>query len=628
MKKAITYIFSIYIICAALLFSVETAYAADITLSASKSSVEIGSTVTVTVTVPSNISGTLNIIYPTDVLEYSKASAEVNAGKAGTVAISIGKNGLAASNKVTITFKAKTAGEATVKANGISFFDNESYDAVNLGDASTKITVKNEAQNTDLSSDYYLAKLSVTAGSKKLTLSPTFNYRKTSYTATVDYDVTDVVVSVTRSSGKAEIVSITDNGKVKLQVGENRIEILVKAENGKTLLYVVTVTRKEKPADTPVDPPVTPDPPTPTEPDFVYGEVPLYAVETPDDKIPANFVEKTIILSGGREIQGLTFEKGDLTVVYLENENKVGSFYIYNAQENYIYPFVKLSAEESYAIVLMPGDEEVPAGFTSCTLSIEGKGLVNAYQYKETTSVDMSDFYLIYCLNHNGTKGWYQYDSAEGTYQRFIGIVTVPGEPGGDPENPGTSENPNPSENPGVQNPGPDAPGKDEPVTKPINWEEYKTLILCAAVFLGAVLVIIVINLLLTATRKATAGVEDDDDEDDDDDEYEYFDDKDIFKRTPQVVKKELPVEQDVTDSELTESKTTENPAEKNPEEEEELPKIDIDSVLEVKEESVDAEEDEQDKGSAIVEETHTEEELPKKKTSDDDESEVEFIDL
>ena len=370
--------------------------------------------------------------------------------------------------KVTITFKAKTAGEATVKANGISFFDNESYDAVNLGDASTKITVKNEAQNTELSSDYYLAKLSVTAGSKKLTLSPTFNYRKTSYTATVDYDVTDVVVSVTRSSGKAEIVSITDNGKVKLQVGENRIEILVKAENGKTLLYVVTVTRKEKPADTPVDPPVTPDPPTPAEPDFVYGEVPLYAVETPDEKIPANFVEKTIILSGGREIQGLTFEKGDLTVVYLENENKVGSFYIYNAQENYIYPFVKLSAEESYAIVLMPGDEEVPAGFTSCTLSIEGKGLVNAYQYKETTSVDMSDFYLIYCLNHNGTKGWYQYDSAEGTYQRFIGIVTVPGEPGGDPENPGTSENPNPSENPGVQNPGPDAPGKDEPVIKPI----------------------------------------------------------------------------------------------------------------------------------------------------------------
>ena len=545
-----------------MLLPTETAYAANISISASKSSVGIGDSVTLTITVPENISGTLDVIYPADILEFSKASAEVNSSKAGTVAVSIGKYGLVTSNKLTITFKAKTAGEATVKAKGIYFFDNNGESGtVTLGDSSTKITIKNETENTQLSSDYYLAKLNVTAGAKEVSLSPTFIYRETNYTATVDYDVTDVVVSGTRSSRKAEIVSITDNGKVKLKVGENRIEILVKAENGKTLLYVVTITRKDKPADTPTDPPVIPDPPAPADPDFEYGDSSLYVVETPDDKIPAGFVEKTVILSGGKEVLGLSFEKSDLTVLYMENDNKAGSFYIYNAAENYIYPFVKLSAEESFIIVLMAANEEMPQGYNACTLSLEGKGVVNAYQLQNAEEMNMSDFYLIYCLNHNGTKGWYQYDTLEGTYQRYTGTVVVPDvEPGPTPDDP---ENP---QDPDVVLPGGDGqdnenPGASDPVSKPFEWEEYKTIIIAAIVFLGAVMVIIVINLLLALTRKVTAGAEDDDDEDDDDDEYEYFDDKSVFKRTPHPAK--------------------ENPSEEGSTEEEELPKIDIESVME-----------------------------------------------
>ena len=561
MKRTVTYILSIIMLCMTMLLPTETAYAANISISASKTSIEIGDTVTVTISVPENVSGTMKVIYPTDLLEYSKASAEVNANKAGTVAISIGKNGLATSNKITITFKAKTTSDATIKANGLEFFDNESYDSVALGDSSTKITIKNATQENQLSSDYYLSKLNITAGSKKVTLSPTFSYRKTNYTATVDYDVTDVVVSASLSSKKAELVSMTDNGKVKLNVGENKVEITVKAENGKTLTYVVTITRKDKPADTPVDPPVIPDPPTPATPDFEYGGNSLYVVETPDNKIPAGFVEKTVILSGGKEVLGLSFEKAELTVLYLENDNKAGSFYIYNADENHIYPFVKLSSEENFVIVLMAADEEAPKNYNACTLSLEGKGVVNAYQLQDADTVDMSDFYLIYCVNHNGTKGWYQYDTLEGTYQRYTGTVVVPDvEPGPTPDDP---ENP---QDPDVELPGGDGqdnenPGASDPVSKPFDWEEYKTIIIAVIVFLGAVMVIIVINLLLALTRKVTAGAEDDDDEDDDDDEYEYFDDKSVFKRTPHPAK--------------------ENPSEEGSTEEEELPKIDIESVME-----------------------------------------------
>ncbi|MBQ8626229.1 MAG: cadherin-like beta sandwich domain-containing protein [Agathobacter sp.] len=528
MKKTLLYIFSIFILCVALVVPAGTVYAADITITAKSSSVNIGDSVTVTVTVPENISGTLDVIYPADLLEFTQASAEVNSSKAGTVAISIGKYGLVTSNKVTITFKAKTAGDATVKTKGIDFFDNNGEtDSVVLGDSSTKITIKNETSSEDtLSSDYYLAKLNITAGSKKVNLSPTFNYRKTNYTATVDYDVTDVVVSVTRSSGKAEIVSMTDNGKVKLDVGANKIEIVVKAENGKTLTYVVTITRKEKPAETqqPENPTENPGPtedPEPATPDFEHGGVQLYApTEIPDNIIPENFIEKTIILNGGKEVPGLSFEKADLTVLYLENESKAGNFYIYNGTDNYIYPFVKLTAEESYVIILMPDDETVPEGYTACTLSIEGKGIVNAYQYQATRSVDPSDFYLIYCMNSRGTMGWYQYDSLEGTYQRYAGIIPA-GTVQPDTEVPSESET-------NASNAGNEANKDDQISEEPIDFKELQTVIICVVVFLGAIVAIIIINVLLKKHRNSDGYEEDDDD---DEEEYEDFDDKEIFKK-------------------------------------------------------------------------------------------------
>ena len=64
------------------------------------------------------------------------------------------------------------------------------------------------------------------------TLSPSFKYNVTKYTATVGYDVTKVVVSAKTSNEKATIESVTGDGTVNLKVGDNVIEIVVKAENG------------------------------------------------------------------------------------------------------------------------------------------------------------------------------------------------------------------------------------------------------------------------------------------------------------------------------------------------------------------------------------------------------------
>lgn len=547
MKKILRYVVSTFMVVMLMMTTDYQVSAANVGLTAGASSVKIGDNVTVTITFPEAVTGTVHLKFSEDMLTYVSASAEVGV-ESGKVKAHVGKLSAAGSNKMTVTFKAKAAGAASVKASVIEAYDNNSLDPITLGDASTTITIKNEAPESQLSTDYFLAKLNITAGSKKVALSPAFVYSRTVYIATVDYDVTEVVVSATLSSSKAEIVSMTGNGKVALNVGENLISVVVKAENGKTLEYKVTVTRKEKPADTPV----TPDPPTPTTPDFEQGGVSLYVKETPDNKIPTGFVEKTIILSGGKEVLGLSFEKAALTVLYLENDNKVGGLYIYNAADNSIYPFVKLSAEESYVIVLMPEDVAAPEGYVACTLSIEGKGVVNAFQLQSARDVDMADFYLVYCINHNGTKGWYQYDSVERTFQRYVGavmppIVTPPTESESDSDSESDSTV---GSEPGSSSQVPSGPsqGTEKPVTTPFNWSKYEILIICTAVFLVAVIVILIISIV----RSKKSGDDEDEEEDDDD----VFDEKVFERKAP---KKASPVKEEL---------------------EEELPKIDVESVM------------------------------------------------
>ena len=49
---------------------------------------------------------------------------------------------------------------------------------------------------------------------------------------------------------------------------------------------------------------------------------------------------------------------------------------------------------------------------------------MTAYQLPIEDGEEASDFYIFYGVNLDGTEGWYQYDAAEGTYQRVNGNIT------------------------------------------------------------------------------------------------------------------------------------------------------------------------------------------------------------
>ena len=252
---------------------VENYYAnTGVTLSVSASTVKVGDEVSVTVSIPNDYSATIDLVFPKDILSYESAS--VSANNIGTTQLSNGRINLNLSDimnltSVTLKFKATLEGNANITAEVIKAGNNITEETVSWSSASKAIVVQkpappaseqpgNSQETAKKTSDNSLASLKLSSG----TLSPAFKGNVTKYKATVGYDVTKVVVSAKTSSSKATIESVTGNGTVKLNVGENTIKIVVKAENGTKATYTIVVTRK---AQETVAPPTESESPTETE---------------------------------------------------------------------------------------------------------------------------------------------------------------------------------------------------------------------------------------------------------------------------------------------------------------------------------------------------------------------------
>ena len=88
----------------------------------------------------------------------------------------------------------------------------------------------------------YLKTLSVKTGDgTAVTLSPSFSYGTLNYTAKVSASVKSVTISGITVSSLAKITAGT--GTVTLTDGENVLKVTVKAQNGSTKTYTITITK-------------------------------------------------------------------------------------------------------------------------------------------------------------------------------------------------------------------------------------------------------------------------------------------------------------------------------------------------------------------------------------------------
>ena len=423
MKKLFGCILSLVMAVMLVFAPAEHVYAQGLGLSVSSSSVAVGKTVKVTVSMPSGYFGTVVISSSDEGVLSNGGDGVANIGDAAGYPTS-----------QSFSFTAKGAGSCTIKAYCTVVGDAEGNDAGGtITGASTKVTVTSASSNNDSnsnkdnsgsntgndsdankdnenkeekkSSNASLGSLVISAG----TLSPEFSAATKDYTATVDYSCSSLAVTANPADSKASVTSVTGNDS--LEVGENTVSVVVTAEDGSTSTYNIVVTRRAE------DDPENADKQDNWKKFNINGTEWTMVNDIPEDVVPEGFEHSKTVIDG-LEYNTLHGTFGDITLVYLQSESGNGLF-VYDAAQNAAYEYVRINSESHFIVVLLPKVDDVPEGYNEVSLSIEGKGVATAYQTKAEKKDDQTkDFYLVYAMNDNGESGWYTYDSVDGTYMR------------------------------------------------------------------------------------------------------------------------------------------------------------------------------------------------------------------
>lgn len=550
MKKKLGVIITLLTLCICLMTPQMHAKAASgkTTIAVSAGSLNIGQTVTVTAKAlsASGDSAYANMVltYDAGILEFVSCNATYGGG-GGSISV--------ASDSFSVTLKAISAGKASISlsaTDGVIYGTEEELDS--MAGSSTSVTVKNEAagsntgnnnntgSNTNtaaLSADNSLKALTISPG----TLSPAFKGSTTKYTATVDNSVTSIAVSATPVNEKATIESVT--GNTNLAVGANVVQIVVKAENGTTATYKITVTRQaagttgsettttggengddgnvdsETPEDTEeVDTTETPV----SAADVVINNTTYHIADNfTEEQIPSDFTEATVNFRGA-ECRGLTFNKGTISLIYLETDNvdaTTGRFFIYDETRDVVYDFMKFTAgESSYAIPLLaPLDSVLPESYVQVSLQMPENTVMTAYQLPAEDGEEASDFYIFYGVNQDGTEGWYQYDAAEGTYQRVNGNITETADSSSDDLAALQGE-------------------YDELSKKYKDAKSFSRNMIAVIIFVLAIAVVIILNIVLFGRKKKGKDeLLEDNDSENEESEYESDEEDEFVEKSPEA---------------------------------------------------------------------------------------------
>ena len=383
----------------------------DVYASVSSSSVRIGQSVDVTISVNgSSLSAyTMYISYSSDILEYAGASGTVGGG-GGTLTASGSGPG-----SVTISFTAIANGTAYVSTSGDEFYDIN-YEVLGVSHAGVSVTVETTENQTtedkkegdsedktettteedERSDDCDLASLTISPGE----LSPSFSPDNTSYTVQLTENDESIAISAITNNEKA---TTSVSGANSLEKGANFVTVTVTAENGAVKVYNLTVMCGEE-----------------TEDIMLQIQGRNFIVLTEDlPEAPEGFSETTLKIND-KDIPGFTAPNKRLNIICLKNENGDKFWYIYDKDNASFMPYTEVPTEKGrYVIMNKPESFAVPNGFTNADLKL---GTTTYKVYSDGTG---SGIYLVYAMNLNGEAGYYLYDSREGTFMRFAAVESL-----------------------------------------------------------------------------------------------------------------------------------------------------------------------------------------------------------
>ncbi len=294
------------------------------------------------------------------------------------------------------------------------------------GEGAYQDTQEEETYQDTKSGDNSLSVLSISPG----TLSPDFKYSVVNYKASVGADVTRIDVDAKTSNAAAKILSITGNEDLK--EGENTISISVEAENGAPVTYRIVVTRGGEPqsgeGESAAQGESQGQDSSPegqgegaqtegAEGIVLNGHTFNLGDTVPEDQMQKGFSVAEINCKG-QKVQALKSDKiPSLALVYLTTPSTEvkNTLAVYEEGSGDIYPFRKVKIGKNYVILLNPPAEaEAPASYA------QGTSKIGKFEDVPVFSKEGNEFSLVYAASSQGNVGWYQYDTVEKSFQRFV----------------------------------------------------------------------------------------------------------------------------------------------------------------------------------------------------------------
>jgi len=378
-------------------FNMKMSYAAGLSVSANKSTVYVGDTVTFTVSV-SGAAGKINVsgaASDSDFFDDESKTYSVKATAAGSLTVSA--SGTIADYDNPVDRNVSASKTVTVKArqstNNSSSNSNSSTSSssTNSNNSSTTQTVEEPKEDTR-SKENSLSSLSVSEG----TLSPSFSASTTKYTVNLDGDKTKITISAKAKDSKAKV---SGTGEKTLEVGENSFTVKCTAENGSVKSYTINVNVDEKPV--------------------IYTELNgqklgvvrnLSGVNGPNKSF-----EETKVTLDGNEITAWKSNQMNKTVVYLVDENDEKSFYLFeDGKVTSKFDVVSFAGINMF-VVDIPENMQKIEGMKFKTLTIEEQEIQGwIYENKK-----LENYELIYVMQENGEMAYYMHEKTQNTFMLY-----------------------------------------------------------------------------------------------------------------------------------------------------------------------------------------------------------------
>ena len=135
-----------------------------------------------------------------------------------------------------------------------------------------------------------------------------------------------------------------------------------------------------------------------------------------DKDIPSGY-SRTKVSLDGKDHEMVVNAKDSIYLGYLKDADGKGAFFLYDKDNATFSAYEEISISDTTSIILLNDESKVklPSQYKKAKLTLNGE------EFPVWQDTDNEDYYIMYAMNSDGDTGYYQYDSAENTYQRFTG---------------------------------------------------------------------------------------------------------------------------------------------------------------------------------------------------------------